>query len=43
MSGGMPPDTLAGDLGGGLAAQFRVWPDVVVVYRSGEGRLAVIG
>ena len=31
MSGGMPPDTLAGDLGGGLPAQFRVWPHRVVI------------
>ena len=27
----MPPDTFAGDLGGGLPAQFRVWPDRVVI------------
>ena len=27
----MPPDTLAGNLGGGLPAQFRVWSDRVVI------------
>lgn len=27
----MPPDTLGGDLGGGLPAQFRVRPDVVIL------------
>ena len=31
----MPPDTLAGDLSGCLSAQFRVWPDVVVVVPPG--------
>ena len=37
MSGGMPPDTWAGDLGGGLAAQFRVWPHrIVIVLPSGQ-------
>ena len=35
MSGGMPPDTLAGDLGGGLTAQFRVRPDRVVIVPPG--------
>ena len=35
MSGGMPPDTLAGDLGGGLPAQFRVGPDRVVIVPPG--------
>ena len=33
----MPPDTLAGDLGGGLPAQFGVGPDrVVIVSLSGQ-------
>jgi hypothetical protein len=27
----MPPSPLVGDLGGGLPARFRVWPDHVVV------------
>lgn len=31
VSGGMSPDTLAGDLGRGLPAQFRVRPDRVVI------------
>ena len=31
----MPPDTLAGDLGGGLPAQFRVGPDRVVIVPPG--------
>lgn len=31
----MPPDTFAGDLGGGLPAQFRVWSDCVVVVLPG--------
>ena len=31
----MPPDTLAGDLGGGAPAQSRVRPDVVVVVPPG--------
>ncbi|KIT98651.1 hypothetical protein QU38_02935, partial [Staphylococcus aureus] len=35
MPGGMPPGTLAGDLGGGLPAQFRVRPDVVVIVLPG--------
>lgn len=35
MSGDMPPDTLASDLGGGLPAQFGVRPDVVVVMPTG--------
>ena len=35
MSGDMPPDTLAGDLSGCLSAQFRVWPDVVLVVPPG--------
>ena len=42
MSGGMPPAMLAGDLGGGLPAQFRVWPDpVVVVSPGGEDEAGV--
>ena len=32
----MPPDTFAGDLSGGLSAQFRVWPDRVVVVPPGS-------
>jgi hypothetical protein len=32
----MPPDTLAGDLGGGLPAQFRMWPDLVAVVPPGS-------
>lgn len=35
VSGGMPPDILAGDLGRGLPAQFRVRPDVVVAMPPG--------
>jgi len=35
VSGGMPPDTLAGDLGGGIPAQFRVRPNVVVIVPPG--------
>ena len=31
----MPPDRFAGFLGGGSPAQFRVWPDVVVVVPPG--------
>jgi len=31
----MPPDTLAGDLGGGFPAQFRVRPDRVVIVPPG--------
>ena len=31
----MPPDTFAGDLCGGLPAQFRVWSDCVVVVLPG--------
>jgi len=31
VSGSMPPDTLAGDLSGGLPTQFRMRPDVIVV------------
>ena len=27
----MPPSPLTGDLGGGEVAQFRVWPDGIVV------------
>jgi hypothetical protein len=36
MFDGMPPDTLAVDLGGGLPAQFRVWPDRVVILPPGS-------
>jgi hypothetical protein len=32
----MPPDTLAGDLGGGRPAQFRVWPDRIVIVPPGS-------
>ena len=32
----MPPDTLAGDLGRRLPAQFRVRPDVVIVVPPGH-------
>ena len=35
MSVGMPPDTLSGDLGEGLPAQFRVRPDRVVIVPPG--------
>lgn len=35
VSGGVPSDTLSGDLGGGLLAQFRVRPDVVVAMPPG--------
>jgi hypothetical protein len=35
MSGGMPPDMLAADLGWGLPTQFRVRPDRVVIMPPG--------
>ena len=43
MAGGMPPATLTGDVGGGLPAQFRVRPDVVVVVPPGIEHEAGVG
>jgi len=43
VSGGMPPDTWAGDLGGGFSAQFRVRPEVVVVVPPGVEHEAGVG
>ncbi len=31
----MPPSPLTGDLGGGEPAQFRMWPDGVVILPQG--------
>ena len=32
----MPPSPLTGDLGGGEPAQFRVWPDAIVILPPGR-------
>jgi hypothetical protein len=38
----IPPDTFAGDLGGSFPAQFRVWPDCVVILPPGGQQRQVL-